>query len=62
MSKQARSPARIHSCNTAPTPAGFAEIVSDDFPSTSREAIRRVYDAAVNLIETHEHTGDFNEW
>src|SRR6266576_1290634 len=27
-----RSPARIHGCNTAPTPTGFAEIVGDDFP------------------------------
>jgi hypothetical protein len=27
-----RSPATIHGCNTAPTPSGFAEIVSDDFP------------------------------
>jgi hypothetical protein len=26
------SPAGIHGCDTAPTPAGFAEIVSDDFP------------------------------
>src|SRR6266513_700191 len=26
------SPATIHGCNTAPTPTGFAEIVSDDFP------------------------------
>jgi hypothetical protein len=25
-------PAMIHGCNTAPTPTGFAEIVSDDFP------------------------------
>ena len=26
------SPARIHSCDAAPTPTGFAEIVSDDLP------------------------------
>jgi len=26
------STARIHSCDTAPTPTGFAEVVSDDFP------------------------------
>ena len=24
--------ARIHGCDTAPTPTGFAEVVSDDFP------------------------------
>jgi hypothetical protein len=27
-----RSPARVPSCDTAPTPTGFAEIVSDGFP------------------------------
>jgi len=27
-----RSPARVHSCDAAPTPAGFAQMVSDDFP------------------------------
>src|SRR5262249_49146549 len=27
-----RSPVRIHSRDTAPTPTGFAEIVSDDVP------------------------------
>jgi len=26
------SPARVRSCDTASTPTGFAEIVSDDFP------------------------------
>ena len=27
-----------------------------------RDAVIRVYDAAGNVIETHEHKGDFNEW
>ena len=27
-----RSPPRIQSCDTGPTPTGFAEIISDDFP------------------------------
>ena len=27
-----RSPVGINRCDTAPTPTGFAEIVSDDFP------------------------------
>jgi hypothetical protein len=27
-----RSPAGIHSFDAAPTPTGFAEVVSDDFP------------------------------
>ena len=35
-----RSPAGIHSCGAAPTPTGFAEIVSDDFPVFHLEALR----------------------
>jgi hypothetical protein len=27
----------------------------------SHEAVIRVYDEAGNVIETHEHTGDFKE-
>jgi len=30
--------------------------------SRSREAVIRVYDEAGNVIETHEHAGDFKEW
>ena len=30
--------------------------------SRSHDAVMRVYDAAGNVIETHEHTGDFKEW
>ena len=29
--------------------------------SRSHDAVIRVYDAAGNVIETHEHTGDFRE-
>ena len=29
--------------------------------SRSHEAVIRVYDAAGNLIETHQHAGDFKE-
>jgi hypothetical protein len=32
VSNEDRSPARIHGCHATPTPTGFAEIVSDDFP------------------------------
>jgi hypothetical protein len=32
VSNEDRLPARIHGCNAAPTPTGFAQIVSDDFP------------------------------
>ena len=31
------------------------------FYSRSRNAVIRVYDDAGNVIETHEHTGDFKE-
>ena len=30
--------------------------------SRSHGAVIRVYDEAVNVIETHEHAGDFKEW
>jgi len=30
--------------------------------SRSHGAVIRVYDAAGNVIETHEHKGDFREW
>ena len=32
------------------------------FFSRSHDAVIRVYDETGNLIETHEHTGDFKEW
>jgi hypothetical protein len=31
------------------------------FRSRSRDVVIRVYDQAGNVIETHEHTGDFKE-
>ena len=31
------------------------------FRSRSHRAVIRVYDAAGNVIETHEHAGDFKE-
>ncbi len=30
--------------------------------SRSHNAVIRVYDKAGNVIETHEHVGDFKEW
>jgi hypothetical protein len=30
--------------------------------SRSHDALIRVYDATGNVIETHEHRGDFKEW
>jgi hypothetical protein len=32
------------------------------FRSRSHGAVIRVYDEAGNLIETHEHAGEFKEW
>jgi len=32
------------------------------FYSRSRDVMIRVYDAAGNVINTHEHAGDFKEW
>jgi hypothetical protein len=36
------------------------EIVGDDFPIL-HATIMREYDSAGNVIETHEHAGDFRE-
>ena len=30
--------------------------------SRAHDAVIRVYDEAGNVVETHEHTGDFKEW
>jgi hypothetical protein len=30
--------------------------------SRSHDVVIRVYDAAGNVVETHEHKGDFKEW
>ena len=30
--------------------------------SRAHDAVIRVYDAAGNVIKTHEHAGDFKEW
>ena len=32
------------------------------FRSRSRRAVIRAYDTAGNVIETHEHAGDFKQW
>ena len=32
------------------------------FNSRSHHAVIRVYDEAGNVIETHEHAGEFKEW
>jgi hypothetical protein len=35
---------------------------SAKFFSNSHDAVIRVYNAAGNVIETHEHAGQFKEW
>ncbi len=32
------------------------------FYSRSHDGVIRVYDSIGNVIETHEHAGDFKEW
>ena len=32
------------------------------FRSRSHDAVIRVYDEAGNVIETHEHAGEFKDW
>ena len=32
------------------------------FFSQSHDAVIRVYDEAGNVIETHQHAGEFKEW
>jgi len=43
--------------NAASNAIGYARSYS-----RSHDAVIRVYDAAGNVIETHEHAGDFKEW
>jgi hypothetical protein len=43
--------------NTVSNAIGYAK-----FRSRSHNAVIRVYDEAGNVIETHEHAGDFKEW
>jgi hypothetical protein len=41
----------------------FRDAISNaKFRSRSHHAVIRVYDATGNVIETHEHKGDFKEW
>jgi hypothetical protein len=43
--------------NAVSNAIGFAK-----FYSRSHNAVIRVYDEAGNVVETHEHAGDFKEW
>jgi hypothetical protein len=46
----------------AETNAGSNAIGYAKFFSRSHDAVIRVYDEAGNVIETHEHAGEFKEW
>jgi hypothetical protein len=43
--------------NAAANAIGYAEHYS-----RSRDAVIHVFDEAGNVIETHEHAGEFKEW
>jgi hypothetical protein len=43
--------------NAVSNAVGYAQ-----FYSRSHDAVIRVYDDAGNVIETHEHGGEFKEW
>jgi len=43
--------------NAASTAIGYAM-----HRSRSHDAVIRIYDEASNVIETHEHAGEFKEW
>ena len=43
--------------NAVANAVGYAE-----YYSRSHDAVIRVYDDAGNVIQTHEHKGDFKEW
>jgi hypothetical protein len=43
-------------------PFGQISCYCQDQKSSSHDAVIRVYDEAGNVIETHDHTGDFKEW
>jgi len=38
------------------------QLTTRSFAAAHMDAVIRVYDAAGNVIETHEHAGDFKEW
>ena len=55
---------RIHakSTETQRNAVQKQESTREVFYSRSHDAVIRVYDEAGNVIETHEHAGEFKEW
>jgi hypothetical protein len=54
------SPMRCHSGGCG-TPNRMMQIEYAKFRSQSHGAVIRVYDAVGNVVETHDHAGDFKE-
>jgi hypothetical protein len=52
-----RSTSRFSRFNLRVTQSAYAK-----FRSRLHDAVIRTYDDACNVIETHEHVGDFKEW
>jgi hypothetical protein len=38
------------------------QLTTRSFAAAHMDAVIRVYDDAGNVIETHEHAGEFEEW
>jgi hypothetical protein len=51
----------LAACGMTPSAIGNT-IGYAKFRSRSHDAVIRVYDEAGNVIETHEHTGEFKDW
>ena len=47
--------------NNAVSNYWYTKAIGEVFRSRSHRAVIRVHDAAGNVIETHEHAGDFKE-
>ena len=43
-------------------PNAISNAIGSQHRSRSHNAVIRVYDDAGNVLETHEHAGDFTEW
>jgi hypothetical protein len=54
---------RCHSvaCGTANRMPWQTQLATRRIAADSHDAVIRVYDAAGNMIETHEHAGNFKE-
>jgi hypothetical protein len=49
-------------CLNSPVYGELNAIGYAKFYSRSHDAVIRIYDAAGNVTETHEHKGNFKEW